>query len=159
VAELRVNGQPARTGAAPETPLIAVLRNELRLTGTKLGCDDGRCGTCMVLVNGRVARACQTTIQDVAGASVLTIEGLGTPENLHPLQRAFVETGAIQCGFCTPGMIMSAVDLVQTNPSPSEREVREWLEGNLCRCTGYHNIVKAILAAAAEMRGVAKAAE
>jgi CO/xanthine dehydrogenase Mo-binding subunit/aerobic-type carbon monoxide dehydrogenase small subunit (CoxS/CutS family) len=155
VAELRVNGQPARTGAAPETPLIAVLRNELRLTGTKLGCDDGRCGTCMVLVNGRVARACQTTIQDVAGASVLTIEGLGTPENLHPLQRAFVETGAIQCGFCTPGMIMAAKALLDANPRPRRDEMAKALGADYCRCTGYAAIFEAVERAAATLRGEA----
>ena len=117
--EFTLNGSPVRTAGNPAILLIAVLRDELRLTGTKLGCDDGRCGACVVLVNGRVARACQTPVGKVRGAAVLTIEGLGTPASPHPLQRAFVETGAVQCGFCIPGMIMAAKALLDADPRPS----------------------------------------
>ncbi len=153
MVEFLVNHRPARTAAGPAVPLIAVLRGELHLTGTKLGCDDGRCGTCMVLVNGRVARACQTPVGQVAGAQVLTIEGLGTPERLHPLQQAFVETGAIQCGFCTPGMILAAKGLLDANPRPRRDEIVKALGANYCRCTGYRPIVEAVERAAALLRG------
>ena len=153
--EFTLNGAPARSDGDPATPLIALLRDELRLTGTKLGCDDGRCGTCMVLVNGRPARACQTPVGKVGGAAVLTVEGLGTPERLHPLQRAFVETGAVQCGFCTPGMIMAAKALLDGNPRPSHEQMVKALGANLCRCTGYLGIFEAVDRAAALLRGEA----
>ncbi len=150
-----LNARPARTAAGPITPLIAILRDELHLTGTKLGCDDGRCGTCMVLVNGRVARACQTPVGQVAGATVLTIEGLGTPEKLHPLQQAFVEMGATQCGFCTPGMIMAAKAFLDANPRPTRVAMVKALGANYCRCTGYVAIFEAVERAAARLRGEA----
>ncbi len=148
-----VNDRPARTTSDPATPLIAVLRDELRLTGAKLGCDDGRCGACTVLVNGRVARACQTLVGKVRGATVLTIEGLGTPEHPDPLQRAFVETGAVQCGFCIPGVIMAAKALLDVNPRPSREQIAKALGANLCRCTGYWSIFEAVDRAAAVARG------
>ena len=153
--DLIVNGRLVRVTDPAKSPLIAVLRDELRLTGTKLGCDDGRCGTCMVLVNGRVVRACQTPVERVAGAAVLTIEGLGNSENPHPLQRAFVETGAIQCGFCTPGMIMAAKGLLDTSPRPTRGEMAKALGANYCRCTGYTSIFEAVERAAAVLRGEA----
>jgi CO/xanthine dehydrogenase Mo-binding subunit/aerobic-type carbon monoxide dehydrogenase small subunit (CoxS/CutS family) len=155
VIELALNGRPARTAAGPATPLIAVLRDELRLTGAKVGCDDGRCGSCTVLVNGRVTRACQTPVGKVSGASVLTIEGLGTPERPHPLQRAFVETGAVQCGFCIPGMILSAKALLDANPRPSREQMVKALGANYCRCAGFSSIFEAVDRAAAALRGEA----
>ncbi len=153
--EFTVNDQPARTAAAGKTPLIRVLREELRLTGTKLGCDDGRCGTCMVLVNGRVARACQTPVEEAAGRHVLTIEGLGTHDHLHPLQQAFVELGATQCGFCTPGMIVAAKAFLDANPRPTRAAMVKALGANYCRCTGYVAIYEAVERAAARLRGEA----
>jgi CO/xanthine dehydrogenase Mo-binding subunit/aerobic-type carbon monoxide dehydrogenase small subunit (CoxS/CutS family) len=155
--EFTLNGSPARTAGDPAIPLIAVLRDELRLTGTKLGCDDGRCGTCVVLVNGRVARACQTPVGKVRGTAVLTIEGLGTPSSAHPLQRAFVETGAVQCGFCIPGMIMAAKALLDANPRPSRERVVKSLGANYCRCAGFSSIFEAVDRAAATLRGEAVA--
>jgi aldehyde oxidoreductase len=151
--EFTLNGSPARTAGDPAIPLIAVLRDELRLTGTKLGCDDGRCGACVVLVNGRVARACQTPVGKVRGAAVLTIEGLGTPSSAHPLQRAFVETGAVQCGFCIPGMIMTAKALLDAHPRPSRELVVKSLGANYCRCAGFSSIFEAVDRAAATLRG------
>jgi len=140
--------------------LLDLLRDELHLTGTKQSCDKkGQCGACTVIVNGKAARSCLLKVAKLEGAEVITVEGLGTPENPHLIQEAFVLSGAIQCGFCTPGMIMSAVDLIQKNANPTEHEVREWLEGNICRCTGYHNIVKSIMAAADAMKSLPKAAE
>jgi carbon-monoxide dehydrogenase small subunit len=135
------------------------LRNQLGLTGTHVGCDTSQCGCCVVHVDGVSAKSCTMLAVQADGCSVTTIEGLAQGGKLHPLQQAFHEHHGLQCGFCTPGMIMSAADLLQRNPDPTEHEVREWLEGNLCRCTGYHNIVKAILAAAQTMRATAKAAE
>lgn len=151
--EFTLNGSPARTAGDPATLLIAVLRDELRLTGTKLGCDDGRCGACVVLVNGRVARACQTPVEKVRGAAVLTIEGLGSPENPHALQRAFVETGAVQCGFCIPGMIMTAKALLDAKPRPSREQMVKSLGANYCRCAGFSSIFEAVDRAAAALRG------
>jgi CO/xanthine dehydrogenase Mo-binding subunit/aerobic-type carbon monoxide dehydrogenase small subunit (CoxS/CutS family) len=153
VIEFVLNGSPARTDADPAAPLIDVLRDELRFTGTKLGCDDGRCGACTVLVNGRVARACQIPVDKVLGATVLTIEGLGTPDRLHPLQQAFVETGAVQCGFCIPGVIMAAKALLDTDPRPSRERIAKALGANLCRCTGYWSFFEAVDRAAATLRG------
>jgi CO/xanthine dehydrogenase Mo-binding subunit/aerobic-type carbon monoxide dehydrogenase small subunit (CoxS/CutS family) len=155
VIDFTVNSRPARTAAAGKTPLIRVLRDELRLTGTKLGCDDGRCGTCMVLVDGRVARACQTPVEDVAGRHLLTIEGLGTHDHLHPLQQAFVELGATQCGFCTSGMIMAAKAFLDANPRPTRAAMVKALGANYCRCTGYTAIFEAVERAAARLRGEA----
>ncbi|MBI2159574.1 MAG: molybdopterin-dependent oxidoreductase [Candidatus Rokubacteria bacterium] len=153
--EFTLNGHSARTAGGPATLLIAVLRDELRLTGTKLGCDDGRCGSCTVLVNGRVARACQVPIDKVRGATVLTIEGLGTPEHPHPLQRAFVETGAVQCGFCIPGVIMAAKALLDAHPRPSRERMAKALGANLCRCAGFSSIFGAVDRAAAVLCGEA----
>ena len=153
--ELTLNGGPARTAAAPATPLVTVLRDELKLTGTKVGCDDGRCGSCMVLVNGRVARACRTPVGKVGGAAVLTIEGLGSPERPHPLQRAFVETGAVQCGFCIPGMILTAKALLEAAPRPSRAQMVKALGANYCRCAGFSSIFQAVERGAALLRGEA----
>ena len=149
---MTVNGQAVTREVEPRTLLVDFLRQDLGLTGTHVGCDTSQCGCCVVHVDGRSVKSCAMLALQAEGAAVTTIEGLATNGELHPMQAAFRENHGLQCGFCTPGMIMSAVDLLQNNPDPSEQEVREWLEGNLCRCTGYHNIVKSILAAAAEMR-------
>ncbi len=149
---MTVNGQAVTREVEPRTLLVDFLRQDLGLTGTHVGCDTSQCGCCVVHVDGRSIKSCAMLALQAEGAKVTTIEGLATNGELHPMQAAFRENHGLQCGFCTPGMIMSAVDLLQSNPDPSEQEVREWLEGNLCRCTGYHNIVKSILAAAAEMR-------
>jgi aerobic carbon-monoxide dehydrogenase small subunit len=151
---MTVNGKAASGDVEARTLLVHFLRETLGLTGTHVGCDTSQCGACVVHVDGKSVKACTMFAVQAQGAKVTTIEGLANGE-LHPMQAAFKEHHALQCGFCTPGMIMSAVDLLQTNPDPSERDVRVWLEGNMCRCTGYHNIVKAILAAAKDMRGQA----
>ncbi|MBI2219209.1 MAG: molybdopterin-dependent oxidoreductase [Candidatus Rokubacteria bacterium] len=151
--QFTLNGRPVHTTGDPATPLIAVLRDEMRLTGTKLGCDDGRCGACTVLVNGRVARACLTAAGKVRGAAVLTVEGLGSPEHPHALQRAFVETGAVQCGFCIPGMIMASKALLETSPRPRRDQIVKALGANLCRCAGYPSVFEAVERAAAVLRG------
>ena len=156
---MTVNGKQVSGEVEPRTLLVEFLRVNLGLTGTHVGCDTSQCGCCVVHVNGDSMKACTLLAAQVDGASVTTIEGLAQGGTLHPVQEAFREHHGLQCGFCTPGMIMSASDLLQKNPSPTEHEVREWLEGNICRCTGYHNIVKAILAAAANMQGMARAAE
>lgn len=156
---MTVNGKAVSGEVEPRTLLVEFLRNQLGLTGTHVGCDTSQCGCCVVHVDGVSVKSCTMLAAQADGASVTTIEGLAQGGKLHPLQQAFHEHHGLQCGFCTPGMIMSAADLLQRNPDPTEHEVREWLEGNLCRCTGYHNIVKAILAAAQTMRGMAKAAE
>jgi carbon-monoxide dehydrogenase small subunit len=132
--------------------LVQYLRENLGMTGTHVGCDTSQCGACVVHIDGESVKSCTQLASQCEGASITTIEGLAQGEKLHPMQEAFRENHALQCGFCTPGMVMSAIDLVKKNKSPSEREIREWLEGNLCRCTGYHNIVKAIAAAAQTMR-------
>jgi len=150
---ITVNGKAVTKDVEPRTLLVEFLRQHLSLTGTHVGCDTSQCGACVVHVNGKSIKACTMLAMQCDGAEVTTIEGLANGGDLHPMQAAFREHHALQCGFCTPGMIMSAVDLVKTNADPSEQEIREWLEGNLCRCTGYHNIVKAIKAAAADMRG------
>ena len=149
---MTVNGKTVTKTVDPRRLLVEFLRQDLRLTGTHVGCDTSQCGACVVHLDGAAVKSCTVLALQCDGAQVLTIEGLATGSELHPMQAAFREHHALQCGFCTPGMIMSAVDLVKRNPDPSEQEIREWLEGNLCRCTGYHNIVKAISAAAAEMR-------
>ncbi len=150
---LTVNGKPVTVDVEPRTLLVQVLREKLGLTGTHVGCDTSQCGACVVHVDGRSVKSCTMLAVQADGAQVATIEGLATNGKLHPVQEAFREHHGLQCGFCTPGMVMSAVDLLKTNPNPSEHEIRDWLEGNICRCTGYHNIVKAIEHAAAEMRG------
>jgi carbon-monoxide dehydrogenase small subunit len=157
---MRVNGKEVSGEVEPRTLLVEFLRYQLGLTGTHVGCDTSQCGCCVVHIDGDSVKACTVLAVQAEGAQVTTIEGLAQDGVLHPVQEAFREHHGLQCGFCTPGMIMSATDLLQKHPSPSEAEVRSWLEGNLCRCTGYHNIVKAILAAAETMRGgMAKAAE
>jgi carbon-monoxide dehydrogenase small subunit len=145
---MTVNGKQVTGEVEPRTLLVEFLRQHLKLTGTHVGCDTSQCGACVVHLNGKSIKSCTILAVQCAGDEVLTIEGLAKNGELHPMQAAFREHHALQCGFCTPGMIMSAVDLLQTNPKPSEHEIREWLEGNLCRCTGYHNIVKAIQACA-----------
>jgi len=150
---MTVNGKAVTKDVEPRTLLVEFLRQNLSLTGTHVGCDTSQCGACVVHVNGKSVKACTALAMQCEGAEVTTIEGLANGGDLHAMQAAFREHHALQCGFCTPGMIMSAVDLVNNNADPSEQEIREWLEGNICRCTGYHNIVKAIKAAAADMRG------
>ena len=149
---LTVNGKPASAEVENRTLLVQLLREKLGLTGTHVGCDTSQCGACVVHVDGKAVKSCTLLAVQCQGAQVLTIEGLAKDGKLHPMQEAFRENHGLQCGFCTPGMVMSALDLVKNNSSPSEREIREYLEGNLCRCTGYHNIVKSIEAGAAAMR-------
>jgi carbon-monoxide dehydrogenase small subunit len=150
---MTVNGRPVRIEVEPRALLVEALRGELNLTGTHVGCDTSQCGACVVHLNGRSVKSCTLLAVQAEGARVTTIEGLGSADKLHPLQAAFRRHHGLQCGYCTPGMIMSAADLLARNPRPTEDEVREGLEGNICRCTGYHNIVAAILSAAAELRG------
>ena len=152
---LRVNRQTHTIDVSPNTLLVEALREKLRLTGTHVGCDTSQCGACTVHVDGRSVKSCTMLAVEADGREVTTIEGLGGSTELHPMQAAFAEHHGLQCGFCTPGMVMSAIDLCRRQPSPSEHDVRHWLEGNLCRCTGYHNIVKAVQAAARELRGSA----
>ena len=149
---MTVNGKKVSADVEARTLLVHYLRENLGLTGTHVGCDTSQCGACVVHIDGESVKSCTQLAAQCDGANVTTIEGLAQGEKLHPMQEAFRENHALQCGFCTPGMVMSAIDLVKKNKSPSEREIREWLEGNLCRCTGYHNIVKAIAAAAQSMR-------
>ncbi|MEC9344916.1 MAG: (2Fe-2S)-binding protein [Pseudomonadota bacterium] len=150
---MTVNGKAVSGTVEARTLLVEFLREQLRLTGTHVGCDTSQCGACVVHVNGDSVKSCTMLAVQAEGASVTTIEGLAKGDELHPMQAAFRENHGLQCGFCTPGMIMSAVDLAKKNPDPSETEIREWLEGNICRCTGYHNIVKSIRAGAEAMRG------
>jgi carbon-monoxide dehydrogenase small subunit len=149
---MTVNGKPVSGEVESRTLLVQFLRDKLGLTGTHVGCDTSQCGACVIHVDGRSVKACTLLAVQAEGAKVTTIEGIANGE-LHPMQAAFREHHGLQCGFCTPGMVMSAIDLVQNNPNPSEQEVREWLEGNICRCTGYHNIVKAVQAGAKAMKG------
>ena len=144
---LTVNGRKVSAEVEERTLLVQLLREKLGLTGTHVGCDTSQCGACVVHVDGTSIKSCTILAVQCEGTNVLTIEGLAQGDKLHPMQEAFREHHGLQCGFCTPGMVMSAVDLLKNNPKPSEREIREWLEGNICRCTGYHNIVKAIHAA------------
>lgn len=143
-----INDETVHLSVSPDTSLLDALREDLELTGTKKGCGEGECGACSVLLNGKVVNSCLVLAAECAGAKVLTIEGLGRMGKFHPLQEAFVQNGAVQCGYCTPGMIVAAYALLQKNPSPSEADVRRALEGNLCRCTGYRKIIDAVLAAA-----------
>jgi len=145
--QLRVNGELYEVAVHPHWTLLEVLREELDLTGAKKGCDAGDCGGCTVILDGKPVVSCLTLAVEADGRDILTIEGLAQNGQLHPIQNAFVEHGAIQCGFCTPGMIMSAKALLDENPNPTEEEVRQAIAGNLCRCTGYVKIVEAILAA------------
>ena len=148
---MTVNGKAVTADVDPRTLLVQFLRENLRLTGTHVGCDTSQCGACVVHIGGDSVKSCTMLAVQCEGADVVTIEGLAKDGELHPMQAAFRDHHGLQCGFCTPGMIMSAVDLVKKNPRPSEQEIRHWLEGNLCRCTGYHNIVKAIDAGAKAM--------
>ena len=146
--DLKVNGRAVSADVPPHTLLVQLLREHLHLTGTHVGCDTAQCGACTVIVDGRSIKACNTLAAQVQGAEVTTIEGLAAADGtLHPVQAAFKECHGLQCGFCTPGMVMSTVDLLKDHPGATEAEIRELLEGNLCRCTGYQNIVKAVQAA------------
>src|SRR4051794_39361036 len=145
---LSVNGTPRTSEIEPRTLLVHHLRDNLGLTGTKVGCDTSTCGACTVLLDGESVKSCTVFAAQVAGSEVTTIEGLAGDGELTPLQQAFHTEHGLQCGFCTSGMVMAATSLLQENPNPTEQQVRTGLEGNLCRCTGYHNIVKAVLAAA-----------
>ena len=149
---LQVNGRPVSVDVEPRTLLSQLLREHLRLTGTHIGCDTGQCGACTVHLNGRAVKSCTLLALQAQGGQVTTIEGISAADGtLHPMQAAFKEHHGLQCGFCTPGMVMSAIDLARNNPNPTEADVRSGLDGNLCRCTGYQNIVKAVLAGAAGM--------
>jgi carbon-monoxide dehydrogenase small subunit len=147
---ITVNGERREAEVEPRLLLVHLLRDQLGLTGTHVGCDTTNCGACTVHLNGEAVKSCTVLTVQADGAEVTTIEGMARDGELHPLQAAFREKHGLQCGFCTPGMIMAAADLLERNPSPSEEEVRHGLEGNLCRCTGYHNIVQAVLTAAGE---------
>ncbi|MGE0716861.1 MAG: (2Fe-2S)-binding protein [Alphaproteobacteria bacterium] len=148
---MTVNGKSVSGAVEARTLLVHFLRETLGLTGTHVGCDTSQCGACVVHIDGKSVKSCTILAVQCAGADVLTIEGLAKDGTLHPMQEAFRDNHGLQCGFCTPGMVMSAVDLAKHNANPSEQEVREWLEGNLCRCTGYHNIVKSVIAGAKAM--------
>ena len=148
---ITVNGVKQTREAEPRLLLVHFLRDTLGLTGTNVGCDTSQCGACTVLMDGMAVKSCTVLAAQADGSEVMTIEGLAQNGKLHPVQQAFWDNHGLQCGFCTPGMILTAVDLLQHNPNPTEAEIRHGLEGNMCRCTGYHNIVKAILAAAAQM--------
>jgi carbon-monoxide dehydrogenase small subunit len=153
---LQVNGKMHTVEAEPRTLLVELLRENLRLTGAHVGCDTTQCGACTVWVDGKSVKSCTMLAVEADGREVTTIEGLAKNGHLHPMQEAFHTCHGLQCGFCTPGMVMVAAELVQRNPNPSESEVRHGLEGNLCRCTGYHNIVRAVMTAAEQMRGGAQ---
>ena len=151
---LKVNGKPVSAEVEERTLLVTLIRENLRLTGTHVGCDTAQCGACTVHMNGKAIKSCSIVAMQAEGAEVLTIEGVAKPDgSLHPMQQAFKDNHGLQCGFCTPGMVMNALDFAKNNPNPSEHDVRESLEGNLCRCTGYHNIVKSIVAGAKAMGG------
>jgi aerobic carbon-monoxide dehydrogenase small subunit len=149
---LKINGESYEVRVKPSETLLEVLRDKLGLTGTKEGCDTGKCGACTVLIEGKAVRSCLTLAIAARDKEITTIEGLAHGKELHPIQQAFVEHGALQCGFCTPGMIMISKAFLEDNPDPTEKEIREALVGNICRCTGYVKIVEAIQASAKEMR-------
>jgi carbon-monoxide dehydrogenase small subunit len=151
---MKVNGKPVSAQVEERTLLVTLIREQLRLTGTHVGCDTAQCGACTVHMNGKAIKSCSIVAMQAEGADILTIEGVAKADGtLHPMQAAFKEHHGLQCGFCTPGMVMNALDFANSHPSPSEQEVRESLEGNLCRCTGYHNIVKSIMAGSRTMAG------
>ena len=151
---MKVNGKPVSVDVEARTLLVTLIRENLRLTGTHVGCDTAQCGACTVLMDGKAIKSCSIVAMQAEGADIMTIEGVAKPDGtLHPMQAAFKEHHGLQCGFCTPGMVMNALDFASSHPNPSEQEVREALEGNLCRCTGYHNIVKSIVAGAKAMGG------
>ena len=149
---MTVNGKPVNAEVDPRTLLVEFLRERLRLTGTHVGCDTGQCGACTVHIDGRAAKSCNVLAAQAEGATILTIEGVATDGELHPMQAAFREHHGLQCGFCTPGIVMNALEVVKKHPDASEETIRKELEGNLCRCTGYHNIVKAVQAGAKAMK-------
>ena len=149
---LSINGRAVLAEVQERTLLVDYLREQQRLTGTHVGCDTSQCGACVVHVNGRSIKSCSVLLVQLEGAEVTTIEGLANDDQLHPMQEAFRTCHGLQCGFCTPGMVMSAIDLVNQHADPDELQIREWLEGNLCRCTGYQNIVKSIKEGARLMR-------
>ena len=148
---LEVNGKKVTKTIPDNTLLSTFLREHLNLTGTHVGCDTSQCGACVVHVNGESLKSCTTLAADVSNAKVTTIEGLANNGKMHPMQEAFKKMHGLQCGFCTPGMVMSAVDLLKKNKKPSDKEIRDWLEGNICRCTGYQNIVAAVKEASSKM--------
>jgi carbon-monoxide dehydrogenase small subunit len=148
----RVNGEPVQLLATDEETLLEVLRNRLMLTGTKQGCGEGQCGHCTVMLNGKAVNSCLTLALEAEGGEVLTIEGLARGDQLHPIQKAYVDAGAIQCGYCTPGMIMAIYSLLQENPHPGEGQIREGIKGVMCRCTGYYKVIEAVKQAAAEVK-------
>ena len=148
---LTLNGKAVSADVPDNTLLVSFIRETMTLTGTHVGCDTSQCGACVVHVNGESVKSCTMLAVAAEGAEVTTIEGIGSAESLHPMQQAFHENHGLQCGFCTPGMVMSAIELVEKNPNLSEQDVREGLEGNICRCTGYHNIVKSVQAGAQKM--------
>ena len=146
--QVTVNGTPHDSNVEPRTLLVHFLREQLGLTATNVGCDTSSCGACTVHLDGEAVKSCTVLAVQADGAAVTTVEGLSTDGEMHPMQRAFMEQHGLQCGYCTPGMVMAAISLLKENPNPTEDDVRIGLEGNLCRCTGYHNIVRAVLAAA-----------
>ena len=148
---LEVNGKKVSKEIQDHTTLSGLLRDILNLTGTHIGCDTSQCGACVVHVDGKSIKSCTALAADLNGSKVTTIEGLASNGKMHPMQEAFKKMHGLQCGFCTPGMIMSAVDLLNNNKNPNDQEIRDWLEGNICRCTGYHNIVAAVKEAASKM--------
>ena len=150
--ELKVNGQTRQADVPPHTLLVQLIRERLQLTGTHVGCDTAQCGACTVLVNGQAVKSCNVLAAQVQGAEITTIEGVAAPDGtLHPMQAAFKQCHGLQCGFCTPGMVMSALDLCKRHPDATESDIREQLEGNICRCTGYQNIVRAVVQGRAAM--------
>jgi aerobic carbon-monoxide dehydrogenase small subunit len=154
---LTINGAARTADVEPRALLVHVLRDELNLTGTHIGCDTSQCGACTVLIDGRAVKSCTVLAVQAEGQQITTIEGLGSTDALHPLQQAFWDKHGLQCGFCTPGVIMTAVDLLAATPDPSDAEIRHAIEGNYCRCTGYQNIVAAIQAAASTLRATPRA--
>ena len=153
VVQMTVNGQAVEHDVPDNTLLVSFIRETLGLTGTHVGCDTSQCGACVVHVNGQSLKSCTMLAAQAAGAEVTTIEGIANGDELHPMQQAFHENHGLQCGYCTPGMVMSAIELVEKNKGLTEQQIREGLEGNICRCTGYHNIVKSVQEAAKEMGG------
>ncbi|MDG1413313.1 MAG: (2Fe-2S)-binding protein [Alphaproteobacteria bacterium] len=149
---MTVNGQPVSHDVEDNMLLVTYLRETLALTGTHIGCDTSQCGACVIHINGASAKSCTVLAVQAEGKDITTIEGVASGDKLHPMQQAFHEQHGLQCGYCTPGMVMSAIELVETNPTLSEQDIREGLEGNICRCTGYHNIVKAVQTGAQDMR-------
>ena len=148
---LEINGKKISKEVSDDVLLSDFVRNSLHLTGTHIGCDTSQCGACVVHVDGRSVKSCTLLVADINGSKVTTIEGIATNGKLHPMQEAFKKNHGLQCGFCTPGMVMSAIDLINKNKNPSEKEIRDWLEGNICRCTGYQGIVEAVKDAASKI--------